>query len=103
MGLYLADSAAAPLNKEFVEIPSPYWSVNFSTPHLSHKSDAIPAPMLPSHRPSVQPSVNSTSISGLYQPNTLKPSTTNSEPVSPVSSRKGLTWIGCLPSLSATS
>jgi Zn-dependent M16 (insulinase) family peptidase len=27
MGLYLTDSAAAPLNKEFVEIPSPYWSV----------------------------------------------------------------------------
>lgn len=27
MGTYLADSAAAPLNKEFVEIPSPYWSV----------------------------------------------------------------------------
>jgi len=35
MGFYLADSAAAPLNKELVEIPSPYWSVYFSTPHLS--------------------------------------------------------------------
>lgn len=25
LGVYLTDSAAAPLNKEFVEIPSPYW------------------------------------------------------------------------------
>jgi len=27
LGIYLTDSAAAPLTKEFVEIPSPYWYI----------------------------------------------------------------------------
>lgn len=34
IGVYLTDSAAAPLTKEFVEIPSPYWCETNPISHL---------------------------------------------------------------------